>query len=45
MPRLERQRAGHKLEQEGAAMPVLMNGLNDMLLRAAQADASVRAAR
>lgn len=31
MPRLERQRVGHQLEQEGAAMPLLLQGLQEML--------------
>ncbi len=38
MPRLERQRVGHQLEQEGAAMPVLLKGLQDMLNEALDVD-------
>lgn len=31
MPRLEAQRAGHQLEQEGASMPLLLKGLSQLL--------------
>jgi transcriptional regulator of PTS gene len=44
MPRLERQRVGHQLEQEGAAMPVLLKGLQDMLSNAMDTDARERPA-
>jgi predicted NBD/HSP70 family sugar kinase len=43
MPRLERQRVGHQLEQEGAAMPVLLQGLREILRDAMDGSAQERA--
>jgi transcriptional regulator of PTS gene len=44
MPRLERQRVGHQLEQEGAAMPVLLKGLQGLLNQALDVDTQERQA-
>ena len=34
MPRLEAQHTGHQLEQEGASMPLLLNGISELLAEA-----------